>query len=74
VSLPDHYDHIHVGFRPLYNQDSRTARQVNAVLKPKQWIKLIDRLKEIDNPEVPLHPSKYSVKVVKRASAAHRGE
>jgi hypothetical protein len=74
LALPDHYDHIHVGFRPLYNQDSRTAKQVNAVLKPKQWIKLIDRLKEIDNPEVPLHPSKYSVKVVKRASAAHRGE
>ena len=44
------------------------------MLKPKQWIKLIDRLKEIDNPEVRLQPSKYSVKTTRHASAAHPGE
>ena len=32
----------------------KAAKQVNAVLKPKQWIKLIDRLEEIDNPTVRL--------------------
>ena len=37
-----------------------TAR---AGLKPNQWIKLIGRLSEIDNPKVPVTPSKYSVKV-----------
>ena len=29
------------------------------MLKPGQWIKLIDRLSEIDNPVVPIKPSKY---------------
>ena len=61
LSLPDHYDHIHVGFRPLYGSGGRAARQVDATLKPKQWIKLIDRLGEIDNPTVPAAPSKYAL-------------
>src|SRR4051794_11602959 len=74
LALPDHYDHIHVGFKPLYGTNSRASRQVDAVLKPKQWIKLIDRLKQIDNPVVPIRPSKYSVKVIRRASRAHAGE
>ena len=47
------HDHIHVGFQPLYGDNSKMARQVNAILKPEQWIKLIDRLGEIDNPIVP---------------------
>jgi Transglycosylase SLT domain/Peptidase family M23 len=74
LALPDHYDHIHIGFQPLYGTNSKASRQVNAVLKPQQWIKLIDRLKEIDNPTVNLQPSKYSVKAVRRASEAHTGE
>jgi murein DD-endopeptidase MepM/ murein hydrolase activator NlpD len=74
LALPDHYDHIHVGYKPLYGTNSKASKQVNAVLKPKQWIKLIDRLKEIDNPEVSLQPSKYSVKAVRPASEAHTGE
>jgi Transglycosylase SLT domain/Peptidase family M23 len=74
LAMADHADHIHVGWKPLYGTNSKAAKQVNAVLKPKQWIKLIDRLKDIDNPEVRLQPSKYSVKVVRNASDAHRGE
>ena len=73
LAMGDHADHIHVGWKPLYGTNSKAAKQVNAVLKPKQWIKLIDRLKEIDNPEVSLQPSKYSVKATRRASAAHPG-
>ena len=34
----------------------------------------IKTVKEIDNPEVSLQPSKYSVKTTRRASAAHPGE
>ncbi|MDP9384045.1 MAG: hypothetical protein M3P50_02225, partial [Actinomycetota bacterium] len=67
LAMGDHADHIHIGWRPLYNLDDKTARKVSAILKPKQWIKLIDRLGEIDNPDVRLKPSRYSVKVVKRA-------
>jgi murein DD-endopeptidase MepM/ murein hydrolase activator NlpD len=74
MALPDHADHIHVGFQPLYGTNSKAAKQVNAVLKPKQWIKLIDRLGKIDNPIVPVQPSKYALKVTERASEAHTGE
>ena len=73
-AMGDHADHIHVGWRPLYGQSKKAARRIDAILKPKQWIKLIDRLGEIDNPEVREAPSKFSLKVTQPASAAHRGE
>ena len=73
-AMGDHHDHIHVGWAPLYGTNSKAARRMAAVLKPDQWIKLIDRLGEIDNPEVREQPSKFSVKVTKPASRAHHGE
>jgi hypothetical protein len=73
-AMGDHDDHIHVGWRPLYGQSREAKRQIDAVLKPSQWIKLIDRIADIDNPEVREQPSRFAVKVVKRASRAHRGE
>ena len=73
-AMGDHDDHIHVGFQPLYATDSKMAKQVNAILKPKQWIKLIDRLGEIQNPKVSRTPSKYALKVTRSASASHEGE
>ena len=60
LSLPDHADHIHVGFRPEFDPNSKQARRMASILKPKQWIKLIDRLSKIDNPEVMTSPSKYA--------------
>ena len=75
LALGDHADHIHVGFRPLYQPGTADSRQLDAVLKPAQWIKLIDRLGEIDNPIVAVKPSKYAIRVpVPRASESHRGE
>jgi hypothetical protein len=74
IAMADHADHIHVGFRPLYGTNEDTAKQVDAILKPEQWIKLIDRLDEIDNPEVSRKPSKYAVDADRRASPAHKGE
>jgi hypothetical protein len=47
-AMSDHADHIHVGWRPRYG----TIARLDAVLKPRQWIKLIDRLGRIDNPVV----------------------
>ena len=73
-AMGDHGDHIHVGWRPSYDANSKAARRMAAVLKPDQWIKLIDRISAIDNPVVREQPSKFSVAVTKRASAAHRGE
>jgi murein DD-endopeptidase MepM/ murein hydrolase activator NlpD len=76
LSLPDHADHIHVGFRPLYGDNKQLGKQLDSVLKPGQWIKLIDRIGAIDNPTVLTQPSKYAIRVAapKRASDAHVGE
>ena len=73
-AMGDHADHIHVGWRPNYDANSKAARRMAAVLKPDQWIKLIDRISAIDNPVVREQPSKFSVAVTKRASDAHHGE
>ena len=67
LSLPDHDDHIHVGYRPQISGSKKLGRQVEQVLKPGQWIKLIDRISEIDNPTVLTSPSKYAIKA-RRAS------
>jgi hypothetical protein len=55
-AMADHYDHVHVGYHPLGGAEAKFA----ALLKPNQWQRLIDRLGEIENPDVPVNPSKYA--------------
>jgi Transglycosylase SLT domain/Peptidase family M23 len=75
LALPDHADHIHVGFRPQFDPTTKAGRIAESILKPSQWVKLIDRLGQIDNPTVQVAPSKYAIKTgVSRASQAHNGE
>jgi murein DD-endopeptidase MepM/ murein hydrolase activator NlpD len=74
LAMADHDDHIHVGWQPLYGQNRKVAKQIDAILKPQQWIKLIDRLGSIDNPVVRAAPSRYSVKVTKPAAKAGAGD
>jgi hypothetical protein len=50
IAMADHADHIHIGFRPLYGANTKLGRQLAAILKPQQWIRLIDRINHIDNP------------------------
>jgi hypothetical protein len=59
MAMADHADHIHIGFR------SKSTR----VFKPGQWTSLLDRLREIENPVVPVKPSQFSLPVKKRAGA-----
>ncbi|HKF82848.1 MAG TPA: lytic murein transglycosylase [Solirubrobacterales bacterium] len=57
-AMADHYDHVHVGYHPTAGgNEARFA----ALLKPDQWQRLISRLGEIENPDVPVHPSKYAL-------------
>jgi murein DD-endopeptidase MepM/ murein hydrolase activator NlpD len=58
LALPDHANHIHVGFRPL---DGANAVKFQSVLRPDQWSKLMSRLETLDNPAVPLKPSPYAL-------------
>ena len=61
LSLPDHADHIHVGFRPLFGQNAKLGQEAQAVLKPGQWSDLIARLRQLSNPVVPTNPSKFAL-------------
>jgi hypothetical protein len=61
ISQPDHADHIQVDFLPMYSDDPRIKAQVNQALRPNQWIKLINRLRQIPNPVVSPTPSKAAI-------------
>jgi murein DD-endopeptidase MepM/ murein hydrolase activator NlpD len=58
-AMGDHADHVHIGYSPI----AGTGAQAGFVqlLKPDQWLRLTDRLEEIDNPEVPTKPSKFAL-------------
>jgi hypothetical protein len=43
-AMGDHADHIHVGFRA----------QAAASLRPSQWSNLLERLRKIENPVIPV--------------------
>jgi hypothetical protein len=81
--MGDHADHVHVGYSGATTGASGAEPQMEALLKAEQWERLISRLGEIENPEVPTKPSRYSLKVKRdrgdngrggRGSPAHIGE
>jgi hypothetical protein len=53
--LPDHYNHIHVGY--TFTTQGSSIKQLGEILKPEQWQRLIQRLGQIPNPKVPTKPS-----------------
>jgi hypothetical protein len=60
VAMGDHWDHIHLGFRP--DEDAIS------LLRPDQWDRLVGGLGRIRNPIVPIQPSRWSVSVTKQAA------
>jgi transglycosylase-like protein with SLT domain len=71
--LPDHADHIHVGFRPLFGPNAKLGQAARRVLSTNQWDKFVARLTDIQNPIVRTTPSKYSIKVRQRREARRGG-
>ncbi len=63
MAMGDHADHIHVGFR------AKSTR----VFKPGQWTSLLDRLRQIENPVVPVKPSQFALPVKRTRGEARRG-
>ena len=74
-AMGDHADHIHVGFQPLYGPGEGEG-SFSSLLSRDQWDKLLDRIGEIDQPEVPTEASEAALpaRKGKRASNAHVGE
>ena len=57
--MADHDDHIHVGFHAAVRRRTRRlASSSTRSSSPSSGSRLIERLGEIDNPTVPLNPSK----------------
>jgi hypothetical protein len=63
-AMADHADHVHIGWSPL---GGIGKAQFVQLLEPDQWERLVDRLGQIDNPEVQVGASEYSL-------PAQRGE
>ena len=63
MALPDHANHVHVGFHPLFGSNAKLGRQTASILKPGQWENLIRRLGSLEQPTVPTKPSKFAIPV-----------
>src|SRR5437763_69954 len=63
LAMADHYNHIHVGFLPLFGSSQKVGKETSIVLSPGQWTDLIGRLRQIQNPIVPTSPSPYALPI-----------
>ncbi|HEY8082177.1 MAG TPA: lytic murein transglycosylase [Solirubrobacterales bacterium] len=70
-AMADHADHIHIGYTPLFAGGPEPT--FVQLLKPDQWLRLTDRLEQIDNPEVPIEPSEFALSTKKDDGPAHDG-
>jgi hypothetical protein len=64
LALPDHPNRIQITYTPIFGQNKKLAAQITQILKPKQWIQLINRISQIPEPTIPTTPSKYATKPV----------
>jgi hypothetical protein len=73
LAKPDHFDHIHVGFRPAGALSASLAGSLSSSITPSEWIKLIARLGEIPDPSVASGPSAAAIAVHAGASTGGGG-
>ena len=62
LSLPDHGNRIQIEFTPLFGGNKKLSAEVKSILRPGQWIKLINHISQIPEPVIPIAPSKYAIK------------
>ncbi len=62
LALPDHKNRLQVTYTPLFGQNKKLSKEIKTILKPGQWIDLINRISQIPEPTIPTTPSKYAVK------------
>jgi hypothetical protein len=61
LALPDHANRLQITYTPTFGQNKKLAAQITQILKPKQWIQLINRISQIPEPTIPTTPSKYAI-------------
>jgi hypothetical protein len=63
LALPDHKNRIQITFTPEFGSNKKLSAQVKALLRPGQWVQLINHISQIPEPIVPIAPSKYALKL-----------
>ena len=63
LQMTDHQNRIQITYTPQFGDNKKLSNQVAQVLKPGQWITLINRIGQLPEPIVPITPSKYALKV-----------
>jgi hypothetical protein len=62
LALPDHQNRIQVTFTPEFGSNAKLTKEVTSLLKPSQWIQLINRISQIPEPSVPTARSASAVR------------
>ncbi len=62
LGLPDHANRLQITYTPAFGANRKLSGQVNSILRPKQWIQLIQHIGAIPEPSVPTGRSNYAVK------------
>jgi hypothetical protein len=63
LALPDHANRIQITYTPTFGTNKKLSAQITQILKPKQWIQLINRISQIPEPTIPTTRSKYAIKI-----------
>jgi hypothetical protein len=62
LALPDHKNRIQITFTPEFGTNKKLSDQIKSLLRPGQWVQLINRISQIPEPVVPIQPSKYAIR------------
>jgi hypothetical protein len=63
LSMPDHANRIQVSYAPLFGSNKKISQTIANLLRPGQWLRLVNHLSQIPEPVVPIAPSRYALKV-----------
>ena len=64
LALPDHKNRIQITFTPEFGANKKLSQQVRSLLRPGQWVQLINRISQIPEPVVPIAPSRFALRTV----------
>jgi hypothetical protein len=63
LALPDHKNRLQITFTPEFGSNKKLSAEVKSLLRPGQWVQLINHISQIPEPIVPIAPSKYALKL-----------